>query len=167
MRNCTLRLENSAVLKSLAEKQRWSPVGAQALYVSAVAFENLRGDTLEAENRYIRLEEDFAETEYGELALQRREARSGGTIAKLQRSLKGIGGVLKPGEEIALLALEPDTLDSPTNEGRLYISASDIINGTVDPEKIKNHLLILIFKLQLLHLVGLVWEPQTQLELCM
>ena len=37
---------------------------------------------------------------------------------------------------------EPDTLDSPTNEGRLYISASDIINGTVDPEKIKNHLLI-------------------------
>ena len=75
--------------------------------MSAVAYENLRGDSLEAGKRFQRLEEEFAETEYGELALQRREARSGGAIAKLQRSLKGIGGVLKPGEEIALLALEP------------------------------------------------------------
>ena len=108
------------LLDSLASQYRGSPVGAQALYVSAVAFENLRGDTLEAEKRYLRLEEEFAETEYGELALQRREARSGGTIAKLQRSLKGIGGVLKPGEEIALLALEPDTLDS-VSKARKYM----------------------------------------------
>jgi class 3 adenylate cyclase/CHASE2 domain-containing sensor protein len=37
---------------------------------------------------------------------------------------------------------KPDTSESETNEGRLYISASDIINGTVDPKKIKGKLLI-------------------------
>lgn len=108
------------LLDSLASRYSGSSIGARALYVSAVAYENLRGDSLEAEKRFQRLEEEFAETEYGELALQRREARSGGTIAKLQRSLKGIGGVLKPGEEIALLALEPDTLDS-VSEARKYM----------------------------------------------
>ena len=34
------------LLDSLASQYRGSPVGAQALYVSAFAFENLRGDTL-------------------------------------------------------------------------------------------------------------------------
>jgi len=37
---------------------------------------------------------------------------------------------------------KPDTFESNTNEGRLYITASDIIDGTVDPEKIKGKLLL-------------------------
>ena len=37
---------------------------------------------------------------------------------------------------------KPDISESETNEGRLYVSASDIINGTVDPKKIKGKLLI-------------------------
>ena len=35
---------------------------------------------------------------------------------------------------------EPDV--SEANEGRLYVSAPDIIDGTVDPKKIKGKLLI-------------------------
>ena len=37
---------------------------------------------------------------------------------------------------------KPDIIESQNNEGRLYISASDIINGTVDPKKVKGKLLI-------------------------
>ena len=37
---------------------------------------------------------------------------------------------------------EPDVSESEANEGRLYVSASDIIDGTVDPKKIKGKLLI-------------------------
>ena len=108
------------LLDSLATRYSGSSIGAQAVYLNAVAFEDLRGDTLEAERRYERLEREFAETFYGELAAERKLARSEGRIAKLRRSLKGIGGILKPGEEIALLALEPDTLDS-VSEARKYM----------------------------------------------
>ncbi len=100
------------LLDSLAVKYRGSSIGAKAVYLSAVAFEDLRGDTLEAERRYEYLEKDFRETRYGELAAQRREARAAGLVAKLERGLKAVGGVLKPGEDIEVLALEPDTLDS-------------------------------------------------------
>ncbi|MFT7693609.1 MAG: tetratricopeptide (TPR) repeat protein [Candidatus Latescibacterota bacterium] len=100
------------LLDSLAIKYMGSPVGAKATYLSAVAYEDLRGDTLEAEQRYAYLEENFRETRYGELAVQRREARADGLVAKLERSLKAVGGVLKPGEYIEVLALEPDTLDT-------------------------------------------------------
>ena len=37
---------------------------------------------------------------------------------------------------------KPDVFESEANEGRLYVSASDIIDGTVDPKKIKGKLLI-------------------------
>ncbi len=100
------------LLDSLAARYAGSPIGAKALYLSAVAYEDVRGDTLQVDQRYRRLEEEFAETRYGEIALLRREARTDGSVAKLERSLKAVGGVLKPGEEMALLALEPDTLDS-------------------------------------------------------
>jgi tetratricopeptide (TPR) repeat protein len=100
------------LLDSLAVKYMGSQVGAKAVYLSAVAFEDMRGDTLEADRRYEYLEKDFSETRYGELAVQRREARASGLVAKLERGLKAVGGVLKPGEHIEVLALEPDTLDS-------------------------------------------------------
>ncbi len=115
----TLRMTNPNALEdyvplldSLAARYTGSPIGAKAVYLSAVAYDDLRGDTLQVEQRYRRLEEEFAETRYGDLALQRRAAQSDGSVAKLERSLKAVGGVLKPGEEMALLALEPDTLDS-------------------------------------------------------
>jgi len=100
------------LLDSLAVKYMGSPVGAKAIYLSAVAYEDVRGDTLEAGERYAYLEENFRETRYGELAAERRAARAGGLVAKLERSLKAVGGVLKPGEYIDVLALEPDTLDT-------------------------------------------------------
>jgi len=37
---------------------------------------------------------------------------------------------------------EPDTYDNIENTGRLYISASDIINGTLPPDRLKGRLLI-------------------------
>jgi tetratricopeptide (TPR) repeat protein len=80
----------------------------------------VRGDTLEAERRFALLEEKFRETRYGELAVARREARAAGLVAKLERSLKAVGGQLKPGEYIEVLATEPDTLDSVAL-GRKYM----------------------------------------------
>lgn len=87
-------------------------MGGRAAFLAASSYENIIGDTLEAERRYQRLAEDFAETRFGRLAEERKEVREGGLIAKLERSLKSIGGQLRPGEHIELLALEPDTLDS-------------------------------------------------------
>ena len=37
---------------------------------------------------------------------------------------------------------EPDLIDSEDNESRLYISASDIINGKVEPDRLKGRLLL-------------------------
>lgn len=37
---------------------------------------------------------------------------------------------------------EPDKYDTLDNEGRLYVSASDILDGTIPPEKVKGRLLI-------------------------
>ncbi|MYA23698.1 MAG: tetratricopeptide repeat protein [Gemmatimonadetes bacterium] len=100
------------LLDSLSHAFACTPSGGQAAFLAANTYENVVGDTVAAEQRYQLLREEFAETRFGKLAQQRREAREEKLIDKLERSLKAIGGQLGPGERIELLALEPDTLDT-------------------------------------------------------
>ena len=99
-------------LDSLSREFPGSPMGAKALYVAASSFEDIVGDTIESEKRYERLINEFYETELGKLAIKRQDARLKGTIAKLERGIKGLGGKPKLGEEISFLTVEPDTSDS-------------------------------------------------------
>ena len=108
------------LLDSLSQTFSATLAGARAAFLAATSYENIVGDTLEAERRYRLLGEEFAETEFGKLALERKKAREEGLIAKLERSLKSVGGQFGPGEKIRLLALEPDTLDS-VSLGRKYL----------------------------------------------
>ena len=100
------------LLDSLIQHFPDSQAAGQAAFLVATTYENVVGDTVETERRYRILAEEFAETKFGKVAQERQEARAEGLIAKLERSLKAVGGQLKPGEEIELLALEPDTLDT-------------------------------------------------------
>ena len=100
------------LLDSLSQKFSGTVTGARAAFLAATSYENIVGDTLEAERRYRLLGEEYAETEFGKLAIERKRVREEGLIAKLERSLKSVGGQFGPGERIELLALEPDTLDS-------------------------------------------------------
>lgn len=99
-------------LDSLSHAFAGTHTGAQAAFLTAHIYENVVGDTAAAEERYHLLREEFAETRFGKLAQQRWEVREERLIDKLERSLKAVGGQLAPGEQIELLALEPDTLDS-------------------------------------------------------
>ncbi|MFA6111186.1 MAG: tetratricopeptide repeat protein, partial [Candidatus Latescibacterota bacterium] len=85
---------------------------AKAAFLAATTFEDQLGDTLEAEVRFQRLARTWPTTVHGRLAEERDRARSAGLLAKLQRSLKGVGGQTAPGERIRLIAVEPDSLDS-------------------------------------------------------
>ena len=100
------------LLDSLSQEYSGTVTGARAAFLAATSYENIVGDTLEAERRYRLLGEEYAETEFGKLAIERKRVREDGLIAKLERSLKSVGGQFGPGEQIELLALEPDTLDS-------------------------------------------------------
>ena len=100
------------LLDSLSQAFSGTVTGARAAFLAATSYENIVGDTLEAERRYRLLGEEYAETEFGKLAIERKRVREEGLIAKLERSLKSVGGQFGPGERIELLALEPDTLDS-------------------------------------------------------
>ncbi len=100
------------LLDSLSQEFSGTVTGARAAFLAATSYENIVGDTLEAERRYRLLGEEYAETEFGKLAIERKRVREDGLIAKLERSLKSVGGQFGPGEQIELLALEPDTLDS-------------------------------------------------------
>lgn len=100
------------LLDSLSQVFAGTQMGARAAFLAATSYENIVGDTLEAERRYRLLGEEFAETQFGKLALERQQVRQGGLIAKLERSLKAVGGQIGPGWQIELLALEPDTLDT-------------------------------------------------------
>ncbi len=100
------------LLDSLSQEFSGTVTGARAAFLAATSYENIVGDTLEAERRYRLLGEEYAETEFGKLAIERKRVREEGLIAKLERSLKSVGGQFGPGERIELLALEPDTLDS-------------------------------------------------------
>ncbi|MEE3234022.1 MAG: tetratricopeptide repeat protein [Candidatus Latescibacterota bacterium] len=113
------RLKNPEVTESyipaldrLSSEFSGSQMGAKALYVAATSFEDIVGDTVQAEIRYEKLRKDFYETELGKLAIARQEARLNGAIAKLERGIKGLGGKPKPGEKISFLSVEPDTSDS-------------------------------------------------------
>ena len=127
----TLRLAQPEVteayiplLDSLSHAFVGTPSGAQAAFLAANTYENVVGDTTAAEQRYQLLREEFAETRFGKLALQRWEAREERLIDKLERSLKAVGGQLGPGEQIELLALEPDTLDT-VSLARKYIGFAE------------------------------------------
>lgn len=127
----TLRLAQPAntaayipLLDSLSRAFAGTHTGGQAAFLAAHTYENVVGDTLEAEQRYQLLREEFAETRLGKLAQQRWEAREEKLIDKLERSLKAVGGQLGPGEQIELLALEPDTLDS-VSLARKYIGFAE------------------------------------------
>jgi tetratricopeptide (TPR) repeat protein len=100
------------LLDSLSFHFKDTEVGAKAAYLAAHAYENAGADSLEAERRYAQVREAFSHSRYGRLVAERDSVRAGGLVAKLQRSLKGVGGRVKPGERIEVLALEPDSLDS-------------------------------------------------------
>ncbi len=100
------------LLDSLSHAFAGTPSGGQAAFLAAHTYENVVGDTGAAELRYQLLREEFAETRFGKLAQQRWEMREEKLIDKLERGLKAVGGQLGLGERIALLALEPDTLDT-------------------------------------------------------
>lgn len=112
------------LLDSLSHAFTGTQNGAQAAFLAANIYENVVGDTTAAEQRYQLLREEFAETRFGKLAQQRWEVREERLIDKLERSLKAIGGQLGPGEQIELLALEPDTLDS-VSLARKYIGFAE------------------------------------------
>ena len=100
------------MLDSLVQYYPNTPSGAQAAYLAAWSVENFRGDTTDARLRYERIEADFAETVYADLVEQRREAIETGALVKLERQLRSWGGNSKPGEQITLIAVEPDTVDT-------------------------------------------------------
>ena len=100
------------LLDSLSSRFKDTEVGAKAAYLAAFAYENAGEDSLEAERRYAQVREAFSHSRYGRLVAERDSVRAGGLVAKLQRSLKGVGGQVNPGERIEVLALEPDSLDS-------------------------------------------------------
>ena len=100
------------LLDSLSSRFKDTEVGARAAYLAAYAYENMGADSLEAERRYLQVREAFFHSRYGRLAAERDSVRAGDLVAKLQRSLKGVGGLVNPGERIEVLALEPDSLDS-------------------------------------------------------
>ena len=112
------------LLDSLSHAFAGTQSGGQAAFLAANTYENIVGDTVAAEQRYQLLREEFAETRFGKLAQQRWEVREERLIDKLERSLKAIGGQLGPGEQIELLALEPDTLDS-VSLSRKYIGFAE------------------------------------------
>lgn len=112
------------LLDSLSHAFAGTQSGGQAAFLAANTYENIVGDTTAAEQRYQLLREEFAETRFGKLAQQRWEVREERLIDKLERSLKAIGGQLGPGEQIELLALEPDTLDT-VSLARKYIGFAE------------------------------------------
>ena len=108
------------LLDSLSLAFSGTVTGARAAFLAASSYENIVGDTSEAERRYKLLAEEFTETQFGKMALERQKVRAEGLIAKLERSLKSVGGQFGPGERIELLALEPDTLDT-VSLGQKYL----------------------------------------------
>jgi len=114
-----IRLQDAAALEiyiplldSLSRKYPGTHVGAMAAYLAASSYEDVLGDSLEAGVRFQRVLEDFPDSRYARLVEERNQVRQAGLIAKLERSIKAVGGRLKPGEQIEILALEPDSLDS-------------------------------------------------------
>ena len=122
-----LRLEDVAaldvyipLLDSLSSEFPATITGARAAYLAASSYENVRGDSLEASRRYQRVRDGFPNSRYADLVKERNEARAAGLIAKLERGLKSVGGQLRPGEEIEIIALEPDSSDSVSLARKYY-----------------------------------------------
>ena len=123
----TLRLEDVAaldvyipLLDSLSSRFPTTTTGARMAYLAASSYENVRGDSLEASRRYQRLLEDFPNSRYAALVEERNKAREAGMIAKLERGLKSVGGQLRPGEDIEIIALEPDSSDTVSLARKYY-----------------------------------------------
>ena len=86
--------------------------GAKALWLTAWTFENVAGDTSEAERRYARIKMEFPGTRIAIHALEREEARTEGLLDKLEREFITLRAGEKPGEQVTTIAVEPDTADS-------------------------------------------------------
>ena len=86
--------------------------GAKALWLTAWTFENVAGDTSEAERRYARIKIEFPGTGIAAYALEREEARTEGLLDKLEREFITLRAGEKPGEQVTTIAVEPDTADS-------------------------------------------------------
>jgi TolA-binding protein len=100
------------LLDSLSRKYPTTQVAARAAFLAARQYENIRGDSLEAERRYERLLEDFPSSRFAKLVKERRESQSTGVLAKLERGIRSLIGGSKPGERIEIIAVEPDSADS-------------------------------------------------------
>ena len=114
-----MRLENIASLdRYMPELDRLiaefpaTESGAKALWLTAWTFENVAGDTSEAERRYARIKMEFPGTRIATLALEREEARTEGLLDKLEREFTTLRAGEKPGEQVTTIAVEPDTADS-------------------------------------------------------
>jgi tetratricopeptide (TPR) repeat protein len=99
-------------LDSLAAAYPRTDTAAKAAFLAACALEDVLGDTAAAEARFQQLAQTSPASVHGRLAEERGRARAAGLLAKLERSLKGVGGQTAPGERIQVIAVEPDSLDS-------------------------------------------------------
>ncbi len=100
------------LLDSLSQDYPGTRVGAQAAFRAAWSYENIRGDTLEAQKRYERLLEEFPGSHFAQLVEDRRANQDAGVLTKLERGIKAISGGFRPGERIEIIAVEPDSADS-------------------------------------------------------
>ena len=100
------------LLDSLVGSFADTPTAARASFIAARAIEDVVGDSLEAARRYLQLEERYPESPFAAIVRNRQESLQAGLVAKLERSLKSLGGQLRPGEKIETIAVEPDSVDS-------------------------------------------------------
>jgi TolA-binding protein len=100
------------LLDSLVARFGDTPTAARAAFIAARAIEDVVGDSLDAVRRYGQLEERFPESQFAAIVRDREESAQAGLAAKLERSLKSLGGQLGPGEEMETIAVEPDSVDS-------------------------------------------------------
>jgi tetratricopeptide (TPR) repeat protein len=100
------------LLDSLVKVFNDTPTAARAAFIAAKAIEDVVGDSVEAASRFAELAEQFPESQFAAIVRDRQEALQAGMVAKLERSLKSLGGQLRPGEKIETIAVEPDSADS-------------------------------------------------------
>ena len=100
------------LLDSLVQKYPATRVAARSAFLAARQYENVLGDTLEAESRFDRILNEFPSSPFAKLVKDRRENQRLGGLAKLARGIKSLAGGTKPGEKIEIIAVEPDSADS-------------------------------------------------------
>ena len=99
-------------LDALAARYGDTEAGARASWLAAWTYENIHGDTTEAERRFSEIADRFPESPIGDLSKERQKSRDEGLLDKLERALRTLNSGVKPGERIFAIAVEPDTADS-------------------------------------------------------